>query len=103
VIAHLGADVLSYLVLADSTLVVATRDEIQVVTDDREASVGAALRVTMDRAIGGNAQHDAARRGYVAALRSHRNVAGGFWVAAADPKAAAEAIVGDCRGCRVGV
>jgi len=95
VMAHFGAEVLSYLVLADSTLVVATGDGIQVVTDDREAAVGATLRTTMDQFTGGTAAHDAARCDFVAALRAHRNVTGGFWVAAAEPAAAAEAIVGD--------
>jgi hypothetical protein len=93
-IAHIGTEVLSYLELADSTLVVETAQGIQVVTDQREASVGATLRTTMDQLAGGTEAHDAARRDYVAALRAHRNVAGGFWVAAADTAAADEAIVG---------
>jgi Protein phosphatase 2C len=95
VIVHIAGDVLSYLVLADSTLLVATRQGIQVITDHREARVGASLRAAMDTAIGGTAEHDAARRDYVAALRAHRNAPDGFWVVAADPGAAAEAIVGD--------
>jgi hypothetical protein len=94
-IAHVGADVLSYLVLADSTLLLATCHGVQAVTDDREASLGANLRTTMDRQTGGTAEHDVARRDYVAALRRHRNASGGFWLAASDPDAASEAIVGD--------
>lgn len=94
VIVHIGAGMLSYLVLADSTLVVATRGGIQVVTDNREATVGTSLRAQMDRATDGTAERRTALRDYVAALREHRNVAGGFWVAAADPAAAAEAIAG---------
>ena len=84
-----------YLVLADSVLVVdlASGDPL-VLTDDREADVGRGYRAEMDRLENGTPAHDDARRRYVQALRSHRNQLGGFWVAAADPKAADQAITG---------
>ncbi|WP_212808315.1 hypothetical protein [Micromonospora endophytica] len=88
-------DQLEYLVLADSVLLLDQADHAPlVVSDDREADVGRLYRATMDGLTNGTPEHDQARRDYVQALRAHRNKPGGFWVAAADPSAADEAIVG---------
>ncbi|MDH6136328.1 hypothetical protein P3T37_005753 [Kitasatospora sp. MAA4] len=85
-----------YLVLADSTLVLEPADGQGPVpvTDDREAQVGAALRQLMDAQPTGSTAHTDAHRAYVEAMRAHRNQPGGFWVAAADPAAAREALTG---------
>ncbi|MER7330470.1 MULTISPECIES: protein phosphatase 2C domain-containing protein [unclassified Micromonospora] len=88
-------DHLEYLVLADSVLVLdQANDAPLVISDDREAHVGRHYRAAMDNLLNGTPEHDQARRDYVQALRAHRNKPGGFWVAAADPRAAHEAIVG---------
>ncbi|WP_035797997.1 protein phosphatase 2C domain-containing protein [Kitasatospora mediocidica] len=87
---------IEYLVLADSTLVLEPADERApvAITDDREAQVGSVLRQPMDAEATGTPAHVAAHRAYVEALRAHRNQPGGFWVAAADPAAAHEALTG---------
>ncbi|MFE9695001.1 protein phosphatase 2C domain-containing protein [Micromonospora sp. NPDC005806] len=88
-------DDLEYLVLADSVLVLNLASEVPlVITDDREAHIGRHYRAAMDNLTNGTPEHDQARRDYVQALRAHRNRPGGFWVAAADPRAADEAILG---------
>lgn len=93
---RLADEVVEYLVLADSTLVLEHADERGpvAVTDDREALVGAALRGAMDAESAGTAEHADALRGYVEAMRAHRNQPGGFWVAAADPAAAYASLTG---------
>ncbi|MER7587149.1 hypothetical protein ABTW72_06390 [Micromonospora sp. NPDC127501] len=48
----------------------------------------------MDAAVNGTPEHEQARREYIEALRAHRNQPGGFWVAANDAQAAAEALTG---------
>lgn len=93
---RLTEDQVEYLVLADSTLVLEPADGRPPVpvTDDREAQVGRGLRGPMDAEATGTPAHTAAHRAYVEAMRAHRNRTGGFWVAAADPAAAHEALAG---------
>jgi hypothetical protein len=84
-----------YLVLADSVLLFELRDDSpMVLTDDREAQVGRRHRTAMDALPSGSPEHSEALRLYVETLRSYRNVKDGFWVAAADPDAADEALAG---------
>lgn len=85
---------LDYLVLADSVLVLDHGDPPEVITDDREAGAGRALRTRMDALPTGSTDHAQAHRDYVARLADHRNQPGGFWVASTDPGAADEAITG---------
>ncbi|WP_219461225.1 protein phosphatase 2C domain-containing protein [Nonomuraea rhizosphaerae] len=88
-------DVLEWLVLADSTLLLDLGTaEPMVITDDREALVGARYRAAMDALDSGSPAHVAARRDYVESMREHRNRDGGFWVAATDPLAVEQALVG---------
>ncbi|GLW31876.1 protein phosphatase 2C domain-containing protein [Actinoplanes regularis] len=95
VITRVVKDDLQYLVLADSVLVIGRPgSEPLVICDDREAAIGARYRQEMDGLTNGTPEHDDARRRYVETLRSHRNRPGGFWVAAADPGAANEALTG---------
>lgn len=86
---------LRYLVLADSVLVINGSGTQHVICDDREAYAGRRHRRAMDAIPAGTPAHDEARRAYVEALRAHRNNSGGFWVAAADPQAASEALTGE--------
>ncbi|MET8140824.1 integrase [Sphaerisporangium sp. NPDC005288] len=89
-------DVLQWLVLADSVLVldVAGAAEPMVICDDREAKVGARYRSRMDALPGGSTEHGQAHREYVEVMRRHRNRDGGFWVASVDPLAAEQALTG---------
>lgn len=97
VAARIRHDRLEYLVLADSVLVLDTaQGPPVVVTDDRGNRIGARYRQEMDRTRNGTPEHTEARRRYVQALRAYRNRPGGFWVAAADPTAATQAITGAC-------
>jgi Protein phosphatase 2C len=96
VMVRIAGDRLQYLVLADSSLVLdLLGSEPEVITDNREALTGAAYRAEMDRQPNDTVEHTEARRAYVEALLAHRNRPGGFWVAAADPNVADQAIAGD--------
>ncbi|HTJ72662.1 MAG TPA: hypothetical protein VL551_34305 [Actinospica sp.] len=89
---------LDYLVLADSTLVLAgLHGDFTVVTDQREAEIGRRYRAEMDALIGGTAAHAKARAEYVAKLRAHRNREGGFFVAAADPDVAKHSLTATAK------
>lgn len=95
VMVRVAGDQLQYLVLADSLLVIEPiTDEPIVITDRREATIGRSYRAAMDAAHNDTDQHHEARRVYVETLRAHRNQPGGFWMAAAEPAAASEAVVG---------
>jgi hypothetical protein len=67
-----------------------------VVTDVREAEIGRPYRSALAGLAEGGAGYEDARREAIAGLRSRRNQAGGYWVAKDDPRAAAEAIAGEC-------
>jgi hypothetical protein len=88
-------DDIDYLVLADSVLVLAAHDgTVEAITDDRETRIGRDLRSDMDSTAHGTPEHEAAVLAYVRALQAHRNIPGGFWVAASNPAAAREAFMG---------
>lgn len=84
-----------YLVLSDAVLVISpTAGAPIVVTDDAVATAGQAHRGELDRTAIGTDEHADARRRYVLATARHRNRPGGFWIASADPEAAAHAVTG---------
>ncbi|MEU3167265.1 protein phosphatase 2C domain-containing protein [Streptosporangium sp. NPDC006930] len=88
-------DVLEWLVLADSAVVLDTDTaEPTVICDDRVNQIGSRYRALMDSLPGGSPEHAEAFRGYVETLRDHRNRDGGFWVASVDPLAAEQALTG---------
>ncbi|MEU8381621.1 integrase [Streptosporangium sp. NPDC048865] len=90
-----SADTLDWLVLADSVLVLDVLDaEPMVICDEREALTGDRYRAPMNAATGGSPEHLLALSHYMEAMRAHRNVDGGFWVAAVDPLAAEQALTG---------
>jgi hypothetical protein len=91
---RIGVENIEYLVLADSVLIFDRLSTPVVLTDDREARVGREHRQAMDALPAGTPEHGRALREYVETLRGYRNVEGGFWVAAADPAAADQAITG---------
>ncbi len=90
-----------WLVLGDATVVLDSRDSLQLVSDDRLSNSSKAERAAIF-ANGRLSVNDHTKRisALVQAQRSHRNRPGGFWVAASDPRAAREALVGelDCTG-----
>ncbi|WP_248960921.1 protein phosphatase 2C domain-containing protein [Sphaerisporangium perillae] len=96
-------DMLQWLVLADSVLILDVADSAEplVVCDDREAQVGSRYRSRMDALPGGSPEHQQAHREYVEAMRQHRNRDGGFWVASVEPLVAEQAETGAIRADQV--
>jgi hypothetical protein len=84
-------------VLADSVLLLIPADPgVPVaITDLRADEVRGAQRRELDATPCGTPEHDEALRRHVQSSWEYRNRPGGFWVAAADPSVADEAIVGD--------
>ena len=86
------------LVLGDSPLVVATDDGIEVLVDERLATVAPAQRVAYhDRLAAGGGYDDGHRelmRALVGEQRRHRNRPDGYWIAEAAPAAARQALTG---------
>ncbi|WP_326829021.1 integrase [Streptosporangium sp. NBC_01810] len=96
------ADTLDWLVLADSVLVLdLLAADPMVICDEREALTGNRYRGPMNAAAGGSPEHLQALSRYMEAMRAHRNVDGGFWVASVDPLAAEQALTGTVPADRV--
>ncbi|MYS82483.1 hypothetical protein [Embleya scabrispora] len=94
VVVRVVEDRLEYLVLSDSTLLIERDEDLTVVTDDRLDVIGVAARRRRDAHPVGTPAYLTADQEYLDTLRAARNVAGGYWVAAADPTAAGEALTG---------
>jgi hypothetical protein len=93
--ARVGGGALEYLVLGDSSLLLADRDgSTSVVTDRRLDDVGKRLRGPVDELPTGSPEHCAALAEYRDALTGFRNRPGGFWIAGPDPRAAEHALTG---------
>jgi hypothetical protein len=86
-----GAD---YLALADATLLLDTADGLQVVSDERVNQFAGKEREAANRVPTGSALKLRRRALLTRALRRARNRPGGYWVAAADPQAASQALTG---------
>ncbi|MBV7700891.1 protein phosphatase 2C domain-containing protein [Streptomyces sp. TRM70350] len=92
---RVGDGVLEYLVLGDSSLLLAQRDGgSAVVTDRRLDKVGKQLRGRMDELPTGSPEHAAALAEYRDALTGLRNRPDGFWIAGPEPRAAEHALTG---------
>lgn len=90
-----GAGALEYLVLGDSTLLLADRDgKTTAITDQRLDEVGKRLRGPVDELPTGSPEHGVALARYRDALTGLRNRPGGFWIAGPDPHAADHALTG---------
>ncbi|MFD3821590.1 integrase [Streptomyces sp. NPDC058625] len=90
-----GAGALEYLVLGDSTLLLAdTEGKTAAITDQRLDEVGKRLRGPVDVLPTGSPEHAAALAEYRDALTELRNRPGGFWIAGPDPRAAEHAFTG---------
>ncbi|MFH8394626.1 protein phosphatase 2C domain-containing protein [Streptomyces sp. NPDC018036] len=93
--ARVRAGALEYVVLGDSTLLLAGRDgTVDVVTDRRLDEVGKRLRGPVDALPTGSPEHAAALADYRSALTGLRNRPEGFWIAGPDPEAAQHALAG---------
>ncbi|MEU1512972.1 integrase [Streptomyces sp. NPDC005811] len=89
------AGALEYLVLGDSTMLLADTDgKATAITDQRLDDVGKRLRGPVDALPTGSPQHAAALAEYRDALTGLRNRPGGFWIAGPDPHAAEHALTG---------
>ncbi|MFF8478421.1 integrase [Streptomyces sp. NPDC015414] len=89
------AGALEYLVLGDSTLLLAETDgSTAAITDQRLDDVGERLREPVDALPTGSPEHSVALAEYRDALTSLRNRPGGFWIAGPDPRAAEHALTG---------
>ncbi|MEV8563343.1 integrase [Streptomyces sp. NPDC051917] len=95
VAARIGAGGLEYLVLGDSSLLLADKGgATTVVTDRRLDEVGKRLRGPVDALPTGSPEHSAALAEYRDALTGLRNRPGGFWIAGPDRRAAEHALTG---------
>ncbi|MFI1961942.1 integrase [Streptomyces althioticus] len=89
------AGALEYLVLGDSTLLLAETDgTTAAITDQRLDEVGERLRGPLDALPTGSPEHATALAEYRDALTGLRNRPGGFWIAGPDPQAADHALTG---------
>ena len=85
---------LEYLVLCDSVLLLLRRaGEPSAITDTQLEETTTRLRPAASLPAG-TPEYDAAWRAYAQRVEAARNRPGGFWVAAADPSAAAHAVTG---------
>lgn len=85
---------LEYLVLSDSTLVLDRGGALDVLTDKSLRGVAQAEKREVDRYEVGSREHRAALLAFVTEQRRWRNRLGGYWLASADPEAAAHALGG---------
>jgi hypothetical protein len=86
---------LEYLVLADSSLVLAAvTGETEVITDRRLDEAVRGLRSDLGRVPRDDPRRPAAVREHVTAVERLRNAPGGFWVAGPDPAVAEHALTG---------
>lgn len=92
---RVGAGALEYVVLGDSTLLLADEDgKTTAITDQRLDEVGKRLRGPVDELLTGSPEHAAALARYRDALTGLRNRSGGFWIAGPDARAAEHALTG---------
>ena len=83
-----------YLALADAVLLLDTADGLKVVSDERVNQLAGKEREAANRVPTGSALKLRRRAQLTRALRRARNRPGGYWVAAADPQAASQALTG---------
>ena len=83
-----------YLALADAVLLLDTADGLKVISDERVNQLAGKERAAANRVPTGSALKLRRRAQLTRALRRARNRPGGYWVAAADPQAASQAVTG---------
>jgi Protein phosphatase 2C len=87
-----------YLALADATLLLDTVEGVRVVSDERVNQLAGKERAAANQVPTGSALKLRRRVQLTRALRRARNRPGGYWVAAADPQAASQAVTGTLVG-----
>jgi len=87
--------ILHYLVLGDVTVAAHTNTGLRVITDDRVSGTALAERAAADQLPNGSAEKTAALVAMKRVELAARNTAGGFWIAAADPRVVQHAITGE--------
>ena len=87
-----------YLALADAVLLLDTADGLKVISDERVNQLAGKERAAANRVPTGSALKLRRRAQLTRALRRARNRPGGYWVAAADPQAASQAVTGTLPG-----
>lgn len=93
-------DVIEYLSVHDSTIVLTRKDKTTDVISDRRVEGIPELRrlwSVMCNAPLGSAEHVHARKAYMAEEMTHRNTPGGYWVVGSNPAVAEEAVTGSVR------
>lgn len=80
------------LVLSDALIILDTAKGIEVLTDSSVTEHAAEQRRAVLGERIGTAEHTRAKQVMVAEQQRHRNVPGGYWVAAGDPEAATHAL-----------
>jgi hypothetical protein len=88
----------NYLALADATLLLDTADGLKVISDERVSQLAGKEREAANQVPTGSALKLRRRVQLTKALRRARNRPGGYWVAAADPQAASQAVTGTLPG-----
>lgn len=87
-------DALEYLTLGDVTVVLECGADLQVITDERVDATARSERAEADKHLIGAPEKQAALLRMKHAELSARNKPDGYWIAAADPDAAAKALIG---------
>ena len=87
-----------YLTLADATVLLDTTDGLQVVSDERVNQLAGKEREAANQVPTGSALKLRRRAQLTRARRRARNRPGGYWVAAADPQPASQAVTGTLPG-----
>jgi len=90
-----------YLILADARVVFEGPEGVQVVTDERVDSVAGAARDAVLREPIGSSEHRLAITDLIATQQPFRNRPDGYWIAAADPAVAAQALTGSVRSATI--
>lgn len=93
-ILHWEEEIVSYLVLADTTIVLKGSHELSTITDARIRESAPRERERADLLPAGSAAKRTALVEMKLAELAVRNTPGGYWVAAADPVAVAHSVVG---------
>ncbi|MER7950234.1 protein phosphatase 2C domain-containing protein [Streptomyces sp. NPDC096079] len=90
--ARVRGNVFEWLVLGDCTVLIDNNGVVTATTDDRLAQVAPRAREVLAGTALGSPERQRAHEALVQEERSQRNVRGGYWVAAADPTAASQAL-----------
>ncbi|MFE5295210.1 protein phosphatase 2C domain-containing protein [Streptomyces sp. NPDC056632] len=93
-VARVRGDLFEWLALGDCTVVTEKGGVVTAITDDRLARVAPRAREALVEAAPGSEERRRAHQALVTEERGRRNTPSGYWVAAADPAAAHQALTG---------